>query len=67
MDFSSIFGGLMGGGSAGANKQFGSSTAETVFGNYSRGRDGGLTPEWVPFALIGAVLLVVVLIIPKRR
>lgn len=58
-----LFGG-MGGGAAG-DKEFGSSNAQTIFGSYERGRYGGLTPEWVPLAVLGAVVLVILFLARK--
>ena len=57
--------GMFGGGGSGS-KEFGSSTANTTFGAYSRGKDGGLAPEWLPYALVGVVLIVVILLIPRK-
>jgi len=54
MDFTSMLGGM--GGGSGGDKEFGSSTASTSV-NFSRGRDGGLTPEWVTWAVGGALAL----------
>lgn len=57
---------MFGGGSSPANKEFGSSNANTTFGAYERGRYGGLDPEWMPFAILGVVALVVVLVLTRK-
>jgi hypothetical protein len=68
MDFSSMLGGLGGGGSSGpTSKEFGSSTASTTITGRDTGRDGGLTPAWAVYAALalGAITLLLVLF-PRR-
>ena len=60
-----ILGGIMGGGGGADSTEFGSSTASTVFGSFERGRNGGLTPEYVPLAILAAAVLVILFLARK--
>lgn len=65
MDISSMLGGLGGGDSASASKEFGRSSAEISYGAIAH-TGSQAAPDWLPWAILGGLALLLVLFLTKR-
>jgi len=65
MDFANLMGGSLGGAEGG--KAFGVSQATTTIGGVTRPRaSAGDLPDWLPWAIAGAVLAVLAVLVIRR-
>lgn len=61
-----MLGGLGGGGGGPTSKEFGSSTASTTFGNFTRNGAAG-ADSWLPAVIFGGVGLLLLFILTLRK